>query len=376
MSQKHPSFTFGIEEEYHLVDIESCDLGLHSPALMAELERELGNKVSPEFMRSQIEVATGVCRNFRDVRAELGELRQAIVRLAGPHGLAPIASGTHPFARLDRTLPTDKERYRAMAEDLAGASRRLVVCGMHVHVAVEDQEMRSDLMNQARYFLPHLLSLSTSSSFWLGENTGLKGYRLGAYNVIPRTGLPGRFESWHEYERTVEILVGAGVIQDGSHIWWDIRPSHRFPTIEMRATDVCTRIDDAITVAALYVCLVRMLYRLRRGNLRWRTYPVFLLEENRWRAQRYGVQGTLFDFGRGALVPMSELLEEIIEITAEDAEALGCEREVQRARTIVADGTSADRQLARYTAAMEAGATQCEALRAVVDHLRTETAAG
>lgn len=374
MSIKDPTFTFGIEEEYHLVDLKTRNLGAHSPALMTELERELGSQVSPEFMRSQIEVATGICRSFKDARRDLKTLRATTAKLAAGHGLAPIASATHPFARLDRAKPTDKERYRAIAEDLAGASRRLVICGMHVHVAIEDDETRIDLMNQARYFLPHLLALSTSSPFWQGEDTGLKGYRLAAYSVIPRTGLPGRFESWHEYERTIEVLVQGGVIQDASHVWWDIRPSSRFPTLEMRAPDVCTRLDDAITVAALYVSIVRMLYRLRRANQRWRTYPVFLLEENRWRAQRYGVQGTLFDFGKGTLVAMADLIDELIEITAEDADALGCTREVARARQIVAEGTSADRQLACFEAALAKGEKPDAALKAVVSHLIEETA--
>ncbi len=375
MSQIEPSFTFGIEEEYHLVDLQNGNLAVHSPALMAVLERELGGQVAPEFMRSQIEVATGVCRTFTEARADLARLRGAVARLAKCHGLAPIASATHPFASLSCATPTDKARYRVIAADLAGASRRLVVCGMHVHVAIEDNETRIDLMNQVRYFLPHLLALSTSSPFWQGENTGLKGYRLAAYSVIPRTGLPGRFESWHEYQRTVDVLVQGGAIEDASHIWWDIRPSSRFPTLELRAPDVCTRIEDALSVAALYVCLVRMLYRLRRANQRWRTYPVFLLEENRWRAQRYGVQGALFDFGKGTLVSMCDLIEELIAITAEDAAALGCEHEVARTRDIAINGTSADRQLNCYAQHIAAGAETDVALRSVVDHLRAETVA-
>jgi carboxylate-amine ligase len=370
-----PSFTFGIEEEYHLVDLDSRNVAARSPELMRDLERVLGDQVAPEFMQSQIEVATGICRCFTTARADLARMRTTVGQVAATHGLAPIASATHPFARLDRSEPSDKERYRVMAEDLAGASRRLVVCGMHVHVGIEDDETRIDLMNQARYFLPHLLALSTSSPFWQGEDTGLKGYRLAAYNTIPRTGLPGRFESWHEYQRTVDVLVQGGVIEDASHIWWDIRPSARFPTLELRAPDVCTRLDDAIAVAALYVSIVRMLWRLRRSNQRWRTYPVFLLAENRWRAQRYGVQGTLFDFGKGALVSISELIDELIAITAEDAAELGCTTHVARVRDIARTGTSADRQLEVFEREVGAGAKPSAALRAVVDHLRVETLA-
>ncbi|MBN9280306.1 MAG: carboxylate-amine ligase, partial [Hyphomicrobium sp.] len=223
---------------------------------------------------------------------------------------------------------------------------------------------------------PHLLILSTSSPFWEGEDTGLKSWRLAIFRELPRTGLPGRFNSWDEYRQTVEVLVRGKVMEDASKIWWDLRPSARFQTLEMRITDVCTRLEDAVTVAALFVCLARMLHRLRRNNQSWRTYPVFLLEENRWRAQRYGLQGSLFDFGRGELVPYADLLEEILAIIHEDAVALGCLEEVQGARRILAEGTSADRQLACFARAIESGATHQEALNAVVDHLAAESCRG
>jgi carboxylate-amine ligase len=235
--------------------------------------------------------------------------------------------------------------------------------------------LRIDIMNQVRYFLPHLLMLSTSSPFWEGHNTGLKCYRLAVSQESPRTGLPGRFSGWDEYRQTVDVLINAGLMEDPSKIWWDLRPSARFPTLEMRITDVVTRIDDAITVAALYVCCCRMLYRLRRANQSWRTYPVFLLEENRWRAQRYGVDGSLFDFGKGTLVPYRELLDEILDLIREDAHALGCSKEIERAHTIAASGTSADRQLAVYKAALAKGDGEAAAMSAVVDHLVAETVA-
>jgi carboxylate-amine ligase len=230
-------------------------------------------------------------------------------------------------------------------------------------------------MNQMRYFIPHLLILSTSSPFWEGEDSGLKSFRLAIVDNLPRTGLPGRFSGWGEYSRTIEVLVRAGAIENASKVWWDIRPSAKFPTLEMRATDVATRIEDALSIAALYLCLVRSLWRLRRQNQTWRTYPVFLLEENRWRAQRYGVSGSLFDFGKGELVPFAELMEEIQALVAEDAAALGCTAEVQHARKIVAEGTSADRQVALYTAKTAAGASPREAFEAVVDQLIAETLA-
>ena len=278
-----------------------------------------------------------------------------MAELAGEHGLAPIAASTHPFARWSTQEPTERERYQAIARDLAGVGRRLVICGMHVHVGIEDDELRIDLMNQARYFLPHLLVLSTSSPFAEGEDTGLKCYRLAAYQELPRTGLPGRFESWEEYRQTVDLLVRNGIIEDASKIWWDLRPSSRFPTLEMRVTDVCTRLEDAVCVAAMYVSILRMLYRIRRANQTWRTYPLFLLSENRWRAQRYGVDGTLFDFGKGELVAFRDLVEELLVMLREDAEALGCTAEIEHARTIVARGTSADRQVALLRAACRRG---------------------
>ena len=228
-------------------------------------------------------------------------------------------------------------------------------------------------MNQARYFLPHLLVLSTSSPFAEGEDTGLKSYRLAAYQELPRTGLPGRFESWEEYRSTVDLLVRNGVIEDASKIWWDLRPSAKFPTLEMRITDVCTKVEDAVCVAALYVSIVRMLYRIRRSNQTWRTYPLFLLSENRWRAQRYGVDGTLFDFGRGELVPFRDLVEELMVLVREDAEALACWEQVQHARGIVARGTSADRQAACFKRLMGEGASPEDALKGLVDHLIGET---
>ena len=373
---KEPSFTFGIEEEYHLVDLGSRDLASAPAAMMDQLTARLGDHFSPEFLRSQIEIGTPVLASFKDARGELARLRREVATCAREHGLAPIASGTPPVGRWSSLETTPKERYQELARDLAIVGQRLVICGMHVHVGIEDPELRIDIMNQVRYFLPHLLMLSTSSPFWEGRDTGLKSYRLAVSQESPRKGLPGRFNGWDEYQRTIAVLVNAGVIEDATKIWWDLRPSARFPTLEMRITDVATRIDDAVTIAALYVSLCRMLYRLRSQNLSWRSYPVFLLEENRWRAQRYGVDGSLLDFGKGTLVPYANLLEEILALVREDADALGCSREVARAREIAANGTSADRQLAVHRRMIAANAEPEAAIRAVVDHLVAETVAG
>ncbi|HVJ52101.1 MAG TPA: carboxylate-amine ligase [Aliidongia sp.] len=365
-----PAFTLGIEEEYLLVDRASRDLVLDPPAaLLAECEKQLGNRVSPEFLRSQIEVQTGVCASAAVARAELAELRRTVAEVATKFGMAPIAAATHPLASHITQQRTDKERYHALHEDLQGVARRLVICGMHVHVGIEDDELKIDLMNQVSYFLPHLLALSTSSPFWQGEDTGLKSYRIAVFDEMPRTGIPERFESWGEYNRHTSTLVKLGIIDETSKLWWDIRPSSRFPTLEMRIADVCTILDDGIAIACLYRCLLRMLWRLRIANQRWRLYLRMLIDENRWRAQRYGTDEGLVDFGRAELVPYPQLLDEMLALVHEDAQHFGCTAELAHARTILKRGTSAHNQLRVYQAALAEGRDHGEALNAVVDWL-------
>ena len=376
MAIPEPKFTIGIEEEYLLVDKETRDLAPEPPAaLLSKAEAALRGRVSPEFLRSQIEVGTHVCHSVQEARDQLIELRSTVSTTATEFGLAPIAASTHPFAHWDSQHHTNKERYNLIAKDLQYVVRRMVICGMHVHVGIDDDDLRIDLLGQAPYFLPHLLALSTSSPFWQGEQTGLKSYRLSVFDELPRTGLPHTFSSYSEYERTIDLMVSAGLIEDASKIWWDLRPSARFPTLEMRITDVCPLIEDAIAIAALYQCILRLLYRLRRQNQRWRHYPPFLIRENRWRAQRYGIEEGMVDFGRGAMVPFSNLIEELFELVAEDAAFFGCAPEVAHARTILQRGTSADRQLKRYAKVKSEGGSERDALVAVVDELVAETAA-
>ncbi|MGI9263116.1 MAG: carboxylate-amine ligase, partial [Woeseiaceae bacterium] len=273
MLVKEPKFTLGVEEEYLLVDKETRELVVDPPeSLLSECEEMLGGQVTTELLRSQIEVGTKVCNNVKEAREDLARLRGCIVEVADRHGIAPIASSTHPFSRWSDQKHTRKDRYESLTAEMQGAARRLVICGMHVHVGIEDDSLRIDLMNQAAYFLPHLLALSCSSPFWNGSDTGLKSYRLTIFDALPRTGLPEKFQSYNEFERHVDILINAGVIQDSTKIWWDMRPSGRFPTLEARIMDVCTLLDDAISLAALLVCIMRMLYRLRTKNQRWRTY--------------------------------------------------------------------------------------------------------
>ena len=372
---EHP-FTVGIEEEYLLVDPETRDLVSEAPpGLLEDCQRELGESVSPEFLQCQIEVGTPVCASMAEARVELSRLRRAVSEAAHSHGARLIAASTHPFASWGGLKRTPKERYQVIEDDLQNVVRRLMICGMHVHVGVDDDELRIDLLGQIIYILPHLLALSTSSPFWQGQNSGLKSYRIAVWDEMPRTGLPDGFDSFSEFERHVAVLVRAGLIEDGTKLWWDVRPSVRYPTLEMRISDVCTRLEDALCVAAIYRCWLHMLTRLRRENQRWRRYSPMLINENRWRAQRYGTDQGLVDFGRGRIVPYPDLLEEILALIHPDAEALDCVPEVQHARTILQRGSSAHRQLAAYQSARDAGAEEREALRAVVDMLIEDTLA-
>lgn len=374
---KRPAFTIGIEEEYLIVDKESRELVRDLPdGLMAQCNEILEGQVSPEFLRSQIEIGTKVCATVQEARDELKRLRRAVADVCDDYGLAPIAASTHPFADWWEQQHTDAPRYNILANALGGVIRRLLICGMHVHVGIDDPDVRIDLMNQVLYFVPHMLALSTSSPFWNGLDTGLKSYRTSVFRAVPRTGMPDEFESWAEFQRHVDVLVDAGVIEDATKLWWDLRPSARYPTLELRSNDICTNIEDTLAITAMYVSLLSMLWRRRVENQRWRIYSRMLIEENVWRAQRYGISESLIDFGRGVLVPYPKLLEEIIELVQEDAVLLDCVDELNHARTILSRGTSADIQIDIFRAAQTGGADEHEALEQVVDWLIDETVAG
>ena len=374
---ERPEFTIGIEEEYLVVERETRDLFNKPPKEMWDaLSEVLGAQVTTEFLQAQIEVGTKVSSKVSEARSDLATMRRDLSKVVSEYGAAIIAASTHPFANWAKTETTPDPRYMRIQADYQQVARQLVICGMHVHVGIADDHLRLDLMNQVRYFLPHLLALSCSSPFWDGTLTGLQAYRLVIFQNLPRTGMPEEFISWGEYQRYVEILVDAGLIEDASKLWWDIRPSARYPTLEMRISDVCTRLDDAMTVAALYQSLLGYLYRLRRNNQRWRVYSPGIIEENVWRAQRYGVEGTLVDFGKGTLVPFPDLLEEMIELVAQDAIEFDARDEVRHARDILSQGTSAQRQIAAYERAVTDGASEHEALQAVVDELIVDTLYG
>ncbi|WP_103172753.1 carboxylate-amine ligase [Paracoccus sp. SY] len=367
-----PDLTLGIEEEYLLVSPDTGDLAPAPDAMMAACRDALGDRFSPEFLRCQVEVGTPVSADIAEARGHLAHLRRTVGRIAGDYGLAPIAASCHPFADWRDQFHTDKDRYHQLSRDMGAVSRRMLICGMHVHVGIESPAQRIDLMNQMTYFLPHLLALSASSPFWQGSDTGLASYRTTVFGGMPRTGFPPQFGGWDEFERSVQVLVGLGVLEDSSKIWWDLRPSSRFPTLETRICDASPRLEDTITLAALNQATLRMLWRLSRQNQRWRQYDPFLIEENRWRATRYGMAEGLIDFGAGRIIPFAEGLEEWLALIAQDADALGSQPQVARAREMAASGGSAARQRAVLSQAMAAGATPPEAMRELVRHLIAE----
>ena len=371
-----PSLTLGVEEEYLVVDRETRDLVQHpDPGFLSACEDLIGEQVTPEYLQCQVEIGTKPVASPGEARSELARLRRGVAHAAARFGYAPIAASTHPFARWREQTHTRKPRYDDLRADLGQNVRRLLICGCHVHVGIEDEDLRVDLMNQAVYFLPHILALTCSSPFWEAEDTGLSSYRLSVFDALPRTGLPDVVNSYGEYERLVSQMVAAGCLEDATKIWWDVRPSAKFPTVESRISDVCTRVDDAACIAALHQCLYAFLWRLRSRNQRWRIYPQTLIRENRWRAQRYGTEGGLVDFGQGKLTSFADLVEEWIEMLGPEAERLGCLKELLHVRVMVRDGNSAARQRRALAEAQAAGAEPAEAFRAVVDHLIEETVA-
>lgn len=365
--------TIGIEEEFQIIDPQTRELAPASEKLI-ELSRGkvaaalVGEELKPEFLQCQVETGTKVCEDIGEARAELVRLRRFVTEVAAEAGLAIAAASTHPFSRWSQQQVTSADRYNKLASDLKIVARRMVIFGMHVHVGIPDPELRIDVLNQARYFLPHLLALSTSSPLWHGHETGLKSYRSSIFENMPRSGLPPAFRAWNHYEEFVDTLVSTGSIDDPSKIWWDIRPHSKYPTIEFRVCDVCTRIDEAICVAALIKALVAKLIKLRESNQSWRVYPHHLIEENKWRAMRYGLEGKLIDFGRKEEVPMRFLALELLDLVDDVLDEQGVRREVEYLQRLLANGSSADRQLATFRATGDPVA--------VVDQLMAETLEG
>ncbi len=366
--------TLGVEEEYLLIDPETREAAANPPEeFFQTCKNALGDSVTPEFLQCQIEIATPVCQNVNEARNHLTHMRLTLAEIAKKFDLRLMAASTHPFTHWRKQQHTKAERYEKLDRDLQGAIRRMLICGTHVHIGIEDPGLRIDIMNQIKYFMPHLLALSTSSPFWEGDKMGMKSYRLSVFDGMPRTGVPHTIASYGEYERLVGMLVKAGVIEDASKIWWDLRPSTKFPTLEARVADMCTNLEDTLCIVAMYQCLTRMLIHLKERNIRWRNYPALLIAENRWMAQRFGVRGELIDFGQNKCRPFNEINEEMIGFLMQHAQALGCERELLHSRTIVERGSSACRQVQVYDNAVSSGRSKEEALKDVVDHLISET---
>ncbi|MGA2894249.1 MAG: carboxylate-amine ligase [Xanthobacteraceae bacterium] len=341
-------FQFGIEEEYFLSDAKTFAAPAETPdALFQAADFDVAGRIEREFLQAQIEVATEPHCGAADARRELLALRQNAAAAAAEHGLAILACGTHPRARWRDAVQSPKDRYAKVMDDLQMIGQRNMLCGMHVHVEFPDPSRRVDVMTRMLPYLPLFIALSTSSPFWQGRLTGLKGYRLAAYDELPRTGLPELFRSGAEYDSYVDAMVRSGAMADASHLWWAIRPSLKYPTLELRAADSCTRLDDTIAIAALYRVLARFLYGHPEHNAGIDVVDRTIAVENKWRAQRYGVQGTFVT--RSGALAVGEMLDRVLELAAADAEALACTEPIEHCRAIVLEGTSADAQLRIFT---------------------------
>jgi len=367
-------YKFGIEEEYFVNDAHKRDVARSKIREFFESCREqLSEDIQPEMLEPQIEIATKPSCDFAEARAQLVGLRSSVGAIARNYNLSVMASGTHPLAIWTRVRANAQPRYGKVMHDLQMVGSRIVVCGMHVHVEVPDLATRVDVMNRIQPYLPLLLALSTSSPFWQSQRTGLLGYRLAAYRELPRTGLPDLFEDAKDYQRYIDTLVAARAIENSSYVWWVIRPSLKHPTLELRVADSCTRVDDTLAIAALYRCLVRRLCLDPKLNAGQTGASRAINDENGWRAQRYGIHGSFVDEASRSAKPVRQILDETLDLVAEDAKALGCERELDLARWIVARGTSADQQLNLYTEALGRGLSNRDALASVVDWLSSET---
>jgi carboxylate-amine ligase len=365
---KAPSLTLGIEEEYQIIDPSTRELRSYITEILAG-DHIILDEVKPELHQSMVEIGSRVCRTPQEMREELVRLRGLVMDLAGRSGLVIAAAGTHPFSCWTKQEITPLERYVGVKQDLQDLAQQLLIFGTHIHVGIEDKDFLIEAMNVSRYLLPHVLALSTSSPFWQGRRTGLKSYRSIVFRNFPRTGVPPILRSYAEYDELLGTLVATRCVPDGSKIWWDARPHHAYPTLEFRVCDVCTRVEEAVCLGAILQAIVAKVWRLRRDNLTFRLYAPAMIEENKWRAVRFGLDGKLIDFGKGKEQPARELITEMLEWFVDDVvDELGSRREVEYAFEIMRGGTSADRQLAVYEETRD--------LRAVVDRLISETAEG
>jgi carboxylate-amine ligase len=361
-------FTIGIEEEFQIIDPETRELRSHIQQILADGKIILKARVKPEMHQSVVELDTEVCSDTACARQQMIQLRSELATLAARNGLEIASAGTHPFSHWMDQLITFDERYVTIVKDMQQIARACLIFGLHVHVGIPDREEAIDIMNQARYFLPHIYALSVNSPFWLGQNTGLKAYRQMIFERFPRTGIPDAFESLSEYEDYLKLLVSTNCIDNAKKIWWDIRLHPFFDTIEFRICDAQSRVDDTIALAALMQAIVLKLHKLRRQNVTFRSYPRRLIDENRWRAARYGLDGKLIDFGRKCEMDERELLHEMLEFIAPEVDELGSHAEVAHIESIIREGTGADRQLMVWERTQD--------MKAVVDQIVAETHQG
>ncbi|BDC51337.1 putative glutamate--cysteine ligase 2 [Bryobacterales bacterium F-183] len=365
-----PSFTVGIEEEYQTIDPVTRDLRSHIEAeIIQKGKLRLQERVKAEMHQSVVEVGTAVCKNMAEARAELKLLRQGIIGLARENGLKVAAAATHPFSNWRNQGIYPDERYEAIVENMKQVARANLIFGLHVHVGIEDKETAIHIMNAARYFVPHILALSTNSPFWLGDETGLKSYRCKVFDKFPRTNIPDYFPSYGEYESFINLLIKTGCIDNAKKIWWDIRPHPFFDTLEFRVCDLPMRLDETIAIAALIQATVAKLYKLHSQNQGFRLYRRALIMENKWRALRYGLDGKIIDFGKRIEVPVRDLIYEYLAFVDDVVDELGCRNEINYIHTILERGTGADRQLKVYRE------TNGDLVK-VVDYIVSETEAG
>src|SRR5687767_10778636 len=358
---KAPSLTIGIEEEYQIINPETRELRSYITEILQEDEIIL-REVKPELHQSIVEIGTTVCETPAQAAQELRRLRRLVHGLAKKKGLTIAAAGTHPFSSWADQEITQLERYIGVKQDMQDLAQQLLIFGTHVHIGVEDHEFMIDAMNVSRYFIPHLLCLSASSPFWLGRESGLKSYRSIVFRNFPRTGIPRTMEPWGDFTDLQDTLVVTRCIPNSSKIYWDVRPHHAYPTLEFRFLDVCTRVQEAACLAAILQAIIAKLWKLRRDNMTFRVYDSNLIEENKWRAVRYGLDGSLIDWGKERECPARELVRELIEwFIADVIDELGSRTEVEYAYRILEEGSSADRQLATFKRTGD--------LKAVVDQL-------
>jgi carboxylate-amine ligase len=372
------AFTFGIEEEFFVVHERTLLVEPQAHERFIARANELaGGGIFPELLQCQIEAATPVCHSFQEARGHLRRLRSGLASAGNEFGLSVLASGTHPTAEWPEQQQTQKERYDQVVDELQLLAFRNLVCGLHVHVGLDDDETRIDVMRRSIPFLPILLALSCSSPFWRGMDSGFHSYRLTSYEELPRTGLPPLLSSWSEYEAYTEVLKRAGIIANPSYIWWAIRPSHKFPTLELRIADACTRLDDSLTIAALFQALVRLLVMDRTINAGLTSAERALAKENKWRAQRYGLAADLVDpLGDRASVPAPDAARRLVDLLRPHASTLGTADELDGVERIIAGGTSADRQMSIYREALDRGLSRPNALAHVKAWIQEETVAG